>query len=241
MPIEIEWLRLSRDRASPCAGWNTERWTTPWTALRWAVPALCGWRGLAVYFDCPALVLGDVAELGAAPLPPGAFLLARREGRMLLTWCMVIDCAEAKKHLPPLAKMREDVGAHQGVGALLARYPSMVGPLPDGWGMSDLAYAAPRGDDSPVGSVHFASPHTQPHGPRADARLARAGRTHWFTGVRLPHQCARLVALWEEEAARAVAAGYDVEQYVPDKPFGSYSITAASWGDSGWWAQGKVG
>lgn len=79
IPIEIEWLRLSHDPVSSCAGWNTARWSTPWTALRWAVPVICSGRGRAVYFDCPALVLGDVADLESAAFPSGAFLLARRE------------------------------------------------------------------------------------------------------------------------------------------------------------------
>lgn len=231
--VEVEWLRLSRDLISSCAGWRTERWSTPWTALRWAVPAICGWRGRAVYFDCPTLILGDVAELGgAATIPSGAFVLARCEGSSLLTGCLVFDCIEAKKHLPPLAKMKEDVGAHQEVGGLLDRRPVLVGALPGGWGRTDADFArkAPVGLE---GSVHFISPHTQPHGPAADIRLAKTGRAHWFAGARLPHYCARLVAMWGEEALRAADEGYVVGRYVPDEPFGSYAIGGADRVDAG--------
>lgn len=198
IPVEVERLQLSRDPDSPCGGWNAERWATPWTALRWAVPEICGWHGRAAYFDCPGLVLGDVAELAAAELPRGAFLLARREGRELLTSCLVLDCAEAKKYLQ-LPNMKSDVGAHQEVAALIERRQSLVGPLPAGWGWSDQAYAQARQDEAPARSVHFLRPHTQPHGPLADARLRRAGREHWFKGMRLPHYCSRLVELWKAE------------------------------------------
>lgn len=224
--VDVEWLRLSRDPVSSCAGWRTERWGTPWTALRWAVPEICGFRGRAIYFDCPTLVLGDVADLVSASVPRGAFVLARRLGAALLTACLVFDCAEARKHLPLLAKMKEDVGAHQEVGALLGRYPNYVGTLPGDWGRDDADFAR-AGSAELRGSVYFASPHTQPHGPRADARLARAGRASWFTGPRLPHYCARLVALWEEEAVRAAVDGYAVEQYVRDELYGSYGIGGA--------------
>ncbi|MDO8616227.1 MAG: glycosyl transferase, partial [Dehalococcoidia bacterium] len=202
VPLEVTWLRLSPDETSPCysragAGWRTELWSTPWTALRWAVPEICGWRGRAVYFDCPTIVLGDVAELGRAPFPRGAFALLRWTGTALGTACAVFDCAEAKKHLQLVEVMRADPGAHQAVGVLLERHPKLVGPLPGDWGSID-AEVALRPARAPLGgSVHFPSPYTQPHAARALARLSRGGRAHWHDGVRLPHYCARLVDLFE--------------------------------------------
>lgn len=180
-------------------GWQSQHWGTPWTALRWAVPELCGWRGRAIYFDCPTLVLADIAALVDAPMPDHAFVLLRRHGRVLSTACAVFDCARAKRFLRPIVEMREDAGAHQSVGVLLERHPPLVGPLPNGWGAPDSEFSRnPRGT---YGSVHFASPYTQPHVPRARARLARAGRRHWFDGVLLPHYCEPLVQRFELELA----------------------------------------
>ena len=223
VPVEIEWARLSRDSQSPFSGWLTERWNTPWTALRWAVPAACGWRGRAIYFDCPQIVLGDLAAFARAPMPAGAFVLLRRaSGSSIETACLVFDCAEAKKHLPSLAEMRADVGAHQEVGSLLARRPRLAGELPPGWGVSDADFARDRA--GVTGSVYFASAYTQPHAPRALARLARAGRIHWFDEVRLPHYCAALVAQFAGEYAAAVAAGRSPEEYVPEEAYGPLAI-----------------
>lgn len=225
VPIEVEVLRLVRDPSESTGGWRTERWGSPWTALRWAVPEISGWRGRAVYLDPASLVLGDVAQLREAEFSAGTFVLARREGASLLTGCLVLDCAEARRYLPPLREMKRDVGAHQEVGALLERRPRLVGALPPSWGRSDADFA--RAPSAPAHSVHFTSLHTQPHVTRADARLARAGRAHWFTGTRLPHYCARLVALWEEEFDQAVSEGYVAERYVPDVPWGAYLIGGA--------------
>ena len=223
VPVEIEWARLSHDPASPFSGWRTERWGSPWTALRWAVPAACGWRGRAVYFDCPQLVLGDVAALARAPMPAGAFVLLRRPGGASIeTACLVFDCAEAHRHLPSLAQMRGDVGAHQEVGHLLERRWRLAGTLPAGWGIADADFAQdPKGL---AGSVYFASAYTHPHAPRARARLARAGRSHWFDEVRLPHYCAALVAQFEAEYTAAIAAGRSPEEYVPEEPYGPLAI-----------------
>lgn len=221
VPVEVEWLRLSSDPTSWCysdpkfgLGWRAEAWATPWTALRWAVPEICGWRGRAIYFDGPTLVLGDVAELAAAAPPPGAFVLLRRAGAALGTACAVFECAEARRHLPPLSKMQADVGAHQAVGALFERYPGLVGPLPGDWGMSDAEFSLRPASAPASGSVCFASPLTQPHVRRAEARLARTGRKHWHDGVRLPHYCPRLVAMYEAEYA---AAAPELWRYLPEE------------------------
>ncbi|WYX10232.1 hypothetical protein WJ978_02485 [Achromobacter xylosoxidans] len=86
-PVEITWMRLSRDPASPwyCdpargLGWRTEKWATPFSALRWAVPAAAGFQGRAFYMDADMLVLCDLAEIWDMPLAEGAIVAARREG-----------------------------------------------------------------------------------------------------------------------------------------------------------------
>lgn len=197
--VSVEALCVSRDLKAPTGGWMTERWSTPWTALRWAVPEICGYRGRAIYFDCPTLVLGDVAELARAPVPDKAFVLLRRTGRTLATACAVFDCERARKYLPTVAEMRRDVGAHQSVGHLLERHPVAVGPLPNGWGASDAEFS--RAPGARWSSVHFASAYMQPHLAHARRRLAREGRQHWFEEVLLPHYCPALVGMFSEEYA----------------------------------------
>lgn len=203
LPLCIQALCTVPDPNEPTGGWRTEQWVTPWTALRWAIPEICGFQGRAIYFDCPSLVLSDITELANAPIPGKAFVLLRRYGRTLSTACAVFDCQRAAKYLQPIAKMREDVGAHQSVGHLLERYPHAVAPLPNGWGATDGEFS--RSPNDRWGSVHFVSPYMQPHMGRARSRLARAGRKHWFDGVLLPHYCASLVRMFEQEYMAAQA------------------------------------
>lgn len=211
VPVEVSWLAPQRDKNGPLGGWRTERWATPWTALRWAVPALCGGVGRAVYLDCPTIVLGDVAELAAAEFPEGRSVLARREGTTMLNGCLVFDCAACVKWFPSIQTMKADVGAHQTVGAVLERR-KMVADLPQGWGLTDRDYALDP--DADVRSVHCSRTAMQPHQEYARARLARVGQRHWFGGVYLPHHSRRLSELFALEYAQALEAGYTVEQYV---------------------------
>src|SRR3546814_12816555 len=85
LPVDINWMQLSSDPQSfwysdsgiP-AGWHTERWATPFSGFRWAVPAYCGYEGRAIYMDTDTLVLDDIAALWRAPMPEGTVVLARR-------------------------------------------------------------------------------------------------------------------------------------------------------------------
>src|SRR5262245_61554152 len=57
-PLDITWMRLSRDPDSfwfsnpqKKEGWRTEGWATPFSALRWGIPAVCNFEGRAIYMD----------------------------------------------------------------------------------------------------------------------------------------------------------------------------------------------
>lgn len=222
VPVDIRLMALSRDPDSPYSGWNVERWGTPWTGLRWAVPALCEWSGRAIYFDAPTIVVGDVAELVNAPFPSAACVLLRRFGARMQTDCLVFDCPTAEKWLPSLNALRADVGAHQTVGGILSRRLSLVGDLPAGWGCTDSDYS--RDPSAVTGSVYCVAPATQPHQWYARGRLRKEGREHWFTGTRLPHYCKTLVDLFETEYEVALHQGAKVAECVPDSQYGNYGI-----------------
>lgn len=212
-PAEVTWLAPQDDPSSPLHGWPAQGWGTPWAGLRWAVPALAGWWGRAVYLDCPQVVVGDAAALAAAEMPPEAAVLVRREGAGVRTAVMVWDCAVARKFLPPLEELRREVGAHQRLSAALVAGSRWAGELPAGWDVRDAEFS--HDPSRATGSAHFASAALQPHQGPARARLREAGARHWFTGTRLPHFCPEMIALWEAEHDAALAAGYDVGAYVP--------------------------
>jgi hypothetical protein len=237
VPVEITWLALSRDPASPLysrperdEGWRTDRWVTPWSAFRWAVPELCGWRGRAVYFDCPQIVMGDVAELGALRVPDGAVAAVRRWTTALRTSCIVWNCAAAERWLPTMDELRREPDHPQAVARLMLGRPSLTVQLPPGWAVNDVEYS-----DDPAGatgSVYCENLHMQPHVRHALSRLRRQGLEHWFDGARLPHYCERLVRLYDEALAEALASGYEPAAYVPAaRPYETYAIRGVDGAD----------
>lgn len=210
-PVDIFWLAQSSDPGSPGAGWNVERWGTPWTALRWAVPHLAGF-GRAVYLDCAQIVRGDVAKLVGAEVPEGALVLLNRDGRKMYFGCMVWgDCAAARKVIPPLQAMKSNVGTHQVMATMLAESPRLVSPLPPGWAVTEQDFA--RIPEAATGSVTCENLHMQPHGRHALPRLRRAGQSHWFGGVRMRHFSPDLVALFDREYYAALEAGFSLDKY----------------------------
>jgi hypothetical protein len=93
-PVSIEYLyRALPDSAAPAGG------RTPFSAQRFHIPQLCGYRGLAVYMDSDMQVFADVRELVgccrdgravvSAEAPPGS-------GRRPQYSVMVINCELAR-------------------------------------------------------------------------------------------------------------------------------------------------
>jgi hypothetical protein len=206
VPLQITWLN-----SATCPGWETQGWSTPWSAYRWAVPELCNWTGRAVYMDCPQVVIGDVAALASAPIPEGTSVLLRKSGGAVRTGVMVWDCTNTRKWVPSLRDLKGEIGVHQRLSALVAGGSSLSAELPAGWAVQDVEYS-----DNPAratGSVHYANAHIQPHQSRARRRLRAAGRTHWFVGTRLPHFSQGMIDMFEREYAAALAEGYVLDDY----------------------------
>lgn len=220
--VEIAWMALSRDPASAYysdpvrdAGWRTDRWATPWSGFRWAVPALCGWRGRAVYFDCPQIVVGDVASLHELEMSDDNIVAANHGPTFLRTACLVWNCAPAKKWLPSIEELRTQPDQPQTIAHQLVHKPRLCVDLPPGWAVPDAEFSADP--SSAVGSVYCENPHMQPHTRHALTRLRRQGLEHWFEGTRLPHYCQRLVEMFDQLLEEARAAGYEPERYVPEE------------------------
>ncbi|MBE7209848.1 MAG: glycosyl transferase, partial [Gluconacetobacter diazotrophicus] len=137
LPLDITFMRLSRDPGSPWFsdpdaghGWNTARWPTPFSGLRWGIPAACGGKGRALYLDADILCLADIAALWRMEIPPGRAMLAAGEGRRLRLGTMLLDNAAMARHLPPIEALRRDPRAHEAAKALFEKRGDLVGPLP---------------------------------------------------------------------------------------------------------------
>ena len=89
-PVEIVWMQLSHDENSvwfsePAKkiGWRTEKWATPFSGFRWAIPEYCGFEGRAIYMDADVVVLCDLAELWQHPMAAGAMVGRVRAGNTM--------------------------------------------------------------------------------------------------------------------------------------------------------------
>ena len=78
--VDITWMMLSRDpnsfwysnpQAKPKQGINTFGWATPFSGMRFMIPAACDFKGKAIYCDSDQMWIADVAELWNQPIPDG--------------------------------------------------------------------------------------------------------------------------------------------------------------------------
>src|SRR5215207_9690112 len=97
-PVSITWMQLSRDPASPWSGWNTSQWVTPFSGFRWAIPAVCGYEGKAIYCDSDVIFMADIARLWDQEFESGKAVMAKGGNSWRL--CVSLwDCAEMQAHL----------------------------------------------------------------------------------------------------------------------------------------------
>lgn len=213
-PVEITWMQLSRDPASPWSGWRTERWATPFSGFRWAIPEVCGFEGRAVYTDSDVIVMADIAELWRQEFKPGKAVMAKGGG----SWRMCVslwDCAAMKAHLPPLVAQKADPNAH---AMMCARIPSAtwVQAFEGNWNCLDgEKYKDLR--DSAIKAIHYTDMSSQPQLRHALPRLKAQGLSHWFDGQTRTHPRRDLIALFDEMLEEAKANGFPPERYA-DKP-----------------------
>lgn len=223
-PVDITWLKLSRDPSSPWYGWSTKGWGTPFTGLRWGIPAARGFEGRAIYTDGDVICRADIAGLWKQKIPAGAFALVNATcGKELRTCVMLIDCVAAKKHIPPIELLKRTKKQYALMIQMMRRDQSLSAPFKGMWNCVDLKKSSGV-DDPEIKMIHYSSQTEQVHFKHALQRLGASGKKHWFDGPVVPHRDHRLQELFDEVLAEAVAAGYSPERYVPAVPYGDYAI-----------------
>ena len=224
-PCDITWLQLSHDPASPFysdpasgKGWRTERWATPFSGLRWAIPELCGFEGRAIYFDADVVVLSDLAELWQHPFDKGSFLLAKsREMHTRLGTC-VFDCVAAKKRIPALKKLQKDPRADKKMKRKLKKKPAYITEY------QDTTYNCIDGEGVAAENMkilHYSDMGTQFSHRYSIPRIEKEGGKHWFDGTIYPHPRPDLAALFDQYYQEALDNGYKLDDYRCE-PFGSF-------------------
>lgn len=228
LPLDIIWMKLSRDPQSfwysdgKGNGWVTKGWATPFSPFRWAIPEFCGFEGKAIYLDVDMMAMADIAELWDAPHPfiGGAFAVAKSHKTFC---CSLFDCAKAKHFLPPVSRLRSEVGFYRNVRksfggtAVVEKFGGLGNwNCLDGEDYKNL-------HDPDIKLIHCTSIPTQPQLKYALPRLAAKGQRHWYSlQAPRPHWRADIPALFDDLLAEAKANGYPPEKYETVETFGEY-------------------
>ena len=223
--VEIIWMQLSHDINSPWysnqdtgKGWSTEKWATPFSGFRWAIPELCDFKGRAIYMDADVIVLCDIAELWSHPMNNDAIVIAKG-GKSTARLCTCVwDCEKAKQYLPPLNEIRTNPDSHKNLMRLIKDKPQLVEPYQDSYNNID-------GEDLAIEQIkvlHYSDMGTQFSHKYAIPRLAEVNQKHWFDGKIMPHPRQDLVELFDQYYAEALELGYKPENYLIE-PFGTFS------------------
>ncbi len=228
-PLEIQWMQLSRDPASPWYsdgpnGWQTQLWTTPFSGFRWVIPELCGWQGRAIYTDSDIIYFADIAKLWDEPLKDGKIAIAKA-GKHGQRFCVSLwDCERARFCLPSLRKLQDDPYIHRGLMERFAQaLPHLVQPFGTGnWNCLDLDDYRGLADPD-LRALHYTAIPTQPQLRHALPRLEREGIRHWYQGEARPHPNPEIERLFDKLLAEATTAGYGIERYRRE-PYGEYRI-----------------
>lgn len=215
-PYEIIWMQLSKDPANfwysnpeKKEGWNTEKWVTPFSGFRWAIPAYCNYEGRAIYMDGDVIVLSDIANLWKHPINPESIVVAKGEPFVKRLCVAMWDCKKAKDFLPSIDQMKADPDAHSKLMNMIGENPKLVTPFNDNYNCLD-------GEDLPISDIkilHYTDIDTQFSHAYSIPRLISEGSKHWFDGEVNAHWRQDLVALFDQYYKEAIESGLSLENY----------------------------
>lgn len=222
-PVNIQWMKLGSDPT--WTDWETKLWATPFSGFRWSIPEHQQFKGKAIYMDSDMIILSDISELWNQEFEPGKIVMAKgpSEGEAWSSWryCVCMwDCEAAKEYMPDLAEIKSKPDAHQKLMSYFAGHQGIVQSFKGSWNCID-------GEDlsiEDIDNLHYSDMSTQFHLKYAIPRLESAGQRHWFDGTFHDHWRSDLVELFDRYFEEAIAEGYDVQSYIPQKEdmYGAY-------------------
>lgn len=213
LPIEFTFMRQAK--SGPYAGWKGMRaGTTPFSAFRWSVPAMCGFTGRGIYVDSDFIFHADLAELWHEPIPGVIVTKRPKPAGKLKTCCTLFDCAKAKGHIADLAGLKAMSDPQGHYSQYFKERPQLVSNYASGdWNAHDtFDLSKPH-----IKATHYTHLDTQLHLKHAIKRLKAQGKSHWFTGKVFTHESVYgktgLQEHFDAMLAEAQAAGLTYESF----------------------------
>ncbi len=229
LPVSITWMQLTRDYKSPFysapeknEGWATEKWATPFSGFRWAIPALCNYQGKGIYMDSDFIVRADIAELWKQKIVPPRAVIAKGDGRFC---CSMWDCSATKEHMPSFDQLRRDPLSHSKMQRYFSvQHTRLVQPFADGdWNAVDIGLpddlSAPK-----IKAIHYTRMERQLQLKHAIPRLKAEHRRHWYDGTVKPHERADLQEMFDTYLQTSLLEGYPLDKYKRNTLYGQYNI-----------------
>jgi len=228
-PIDLIWMRLSRDGSSfwfadpqRKLGWRTDKWATPFSALRWGIPAACNFEGKAIYMDVDMIAMDDIAKLWNQEIKDGYAMLSKPAAICVSMY----DNAKMKKFLPSVEAMKQP-GVYRDIRREVMRNGCIQTYKGGNWNCLDMRKDTggeyKEVSDPEIKVLHFTQIPTQPHLRHAIPRLAKEGRKHWYSSnPPRPHHRKDAVEFFDKMLAEAIANGYTLDRYRNPTPFGEY-------------------
>ncbi|NHB58716.1 glycosyl transferase [Acinetobacter sp. 194] len=224
IPVDIIWMQLSRDASSfwytdtqRKQGWRTEKWATPFSGFRWAIPSYCGYEGRAIYMDTDVIVLSDLYELWTHPIEGNAIVAAKGDKSTARLCTCVWDCEKAKTILPNIELVKNDPDSHKNLMKMIKEHPGYVEPYQDHYNCIDGEAL----DLSEIKILHYSDMGTQFSHKYALPRLKQNHAEHWFDGEIFEHPRQDLATLFDQYYQEAINAGFKLEDYMIE-PYGPF-------------------
>lgn len=187
-------MRKTLDTTSPWGGWETNRWSTPFSGFRWAIPEVCGFEGRAIYTDCDMINYRDIGELWDTDMK-GKPIAARAGERFLGNeFCVsLIDCKKIKDFIiMPISRMKTIDSTHHRFIGKFSGDNNLVHCLDPRWNVLD----GEEYEIKDIWQLHFTNMATQPWKPS------------WYTGVPMQHPRKDVVSEFYKHRDEAYANGY---------------------------------
>ncbi|WP_201556112.1 glycosyltransferase [Psychrobacter sp. 72-O-c] len=223
-PVEIVWMQLSRDPNSywysnpeTGEGWDTSKWSTPFSGFRWAIPEYCNYLGRAIYMDTDVVILDDLAKLWHHSIDEQSIVAAKTNADMTRLCTCVWDCSKAKKVIPSLNQLKENPYSHKDMMKLFKKNKKLIEPYQDSYNCVDGEGLAVED----IKILHYSDMGTQFSHKYSLARVSKEGLEHWFDGEIMPHPRQDLDKLFDHYYNEALASGYQLDNYRTDS-FGSF-------------------
>ncbi|ERL54691.1 glycosyltransferase [Psychrobacter aquaticus] len=216
VPVKIVWMQLSHDPESywysnpeTGEGWDTSKWSTPFSGFRWAIPEYCNHSGRAIYMDADVVILDDLAKLWQHPIDKQAVVAAKTNTDINRLCTCVWDCNKAKEVIPSIAQLRKNPDSHKKMMKLFKESKKLIEPYQDSYNCID-------GEDLAIANIrilHYSDKSTQFSHKHSIPRVNEEGFEHWFDGEIMSHPRQDLIKLFDRYYNEALVEGYCLDNY----------------------------